>query len=62
MIDYDFINKNFGAPLNTVNIPHIPLKLKKWHVVLGVCVVGLAAFGGYKLYENYIKDSKKYDE
>jgi hypothetical protein len=58
MIDYDFINKNFGAPLNTVNKPHIPFKLKKWHVVLGICVIGLAAYGGKQLINRYFRDSK----
>ena len=59
MLDYNNINKLFGAPLNTVARPSIPFRIKKWHLALGLGIIALASYGGYKLYQNYIKDSKK---
>jgi hypothetical protein len=59
MLDYNNINKLFGAPLNTVARPTVPFKIQKWHIVLGLGILALASYGGYKIYESLKKEPKK---
>jgi hypothetical protein len=57
MNTYQEIDALFGAPLNTVIKPHIPFKIKTWHIVGGIIVLGLASYGGYKVYNQLFNDS-----
>ena len=59
-LNYTKIDELFGAPLDTVGIPHVPFKLKTWHVVGGLLVTGLAIYGGYCVYKNL--EEKLYPE
>lgn len=59
MLDYNDINRLFGAPLNTVVRPIVPFKIQKWHIILGIGVIALASYGGYKVYESLKKAPKK---
>ena len=59
MLDYNNINKLFGAPLNTVARPTVPFKIQKWHIIVGLGVLALASYGGYKLYKSLNRGSKK---
>ena len=44
---YATIDKLFGAPLSAVPVPHVPFKLKGWHIVAGSAVGVFAAYGVY---------------
>jgi len=54
MINYTQINELFGAPLNTVPKPTVPFKLKTWHVVGGVLIVAVFAYGAYAIRRDFI--------
>ncbi len=45
MLNYNSINEIFGAPLNTVGRPHVPFKIKTWHIVGGIIIAYLAYQG-----------------
>jgi hypothetical protein len=47
MVDYQKITELFGAPLDSVPKPHTTFKLKSWHVVTGVIVLGFMSYGLY---------------
>ena len=49
---YPEILKLFGAPLSQVPKPHVPFKLKTWHVIAGAAIVGLTLYGGATLFKN----------
>ncbi len=62
MVDYQKITELFGAPLDTVPKPHTTFKLKSWHVLTGVIVLGFMSYGIYavhrdikKSFENRVK-------
>ena len=55
MLNYQQIEELFGAPLNSVPKPQVPFKLKTWHVVGGLIVIGLCAYGGYALHRDIKK-------
>ena len=54
MIKYKEIIKEYGTPLNHLNRPYQPFKLKTVHYVVGGVIVGLAVYGAYRI----IKDIK----
>jgi hypothetical protein len=61
MYNYQQIDALFGAPLNTVPTPRVPYKLKTWHVVGGVIVLGVLAYGAYALHRDFIlKEGPKF--
>jgi hypothetical protein len=57
MLNYQEVDALFGAPLNTVPKPQVPFKLKTWHIVGGIVVIGLVSYGLYSLYQDYIADN-----
>jgi len=62
MYNYQQIDALFGAPLNTVPKPNLPYKLKTWHVVGGIIVLGVLAYGTYALHRDFIlKEGPKFE-
>ncbi len=61
MLDYNNIEKLFGAPLNSVARPTVPFKIQMWHIIVGLGVLALATYGSYKIYESSKKEPKKDD-
>ena len=57
MQDYGKIQELFGSPLNTVPKPHVPFKLKPWHVIGGI-VLGYVIYRGVKVIFN--EDLKRF--
>lgn len=55
MYNYQQIDALFGAPLNTVPKPQVPFKLKTWHVVGGIVLISLCAYGAYAFHRDYIQ-------
>lgn len=63
MYNYQQIDALFGAPLNTVPTPKVPFKLKTWHVVGGVLVIAVFAYGAYSLHRDFIlKEGPKFKD
>jgi hypothetical protein len=50
--------KNYGTPISHLNKPHQPFKLRTWHVLTGLAVIGLAGYGAYRLFAG-VKDNFK---
>lgn len=57
MLDYNKIEELFGAPLNTVQKPQIPFRLKTWHVVVASVTVFVLYKGIQKINEDYFVNS-----
>ncbi len=55
MIDYNKINEIFGAPLNVVNRPNVPVKIQGWQIAVGIGIIALATYGAYHIYRNNFK-------
>jgi hypothetical protein len=55
MLDYSKINEIFGAPLNVVNRPNVPVKIQGWQIAVGIGIVALATYGAYQIYVNNLK-------
>lgn len=51
---YATIDKLFGAPLSAVPVPHVPFKLKGWHIVVGITVTAFAVYGLYCAQRNVL--------
>ena len=58
MYNYDQINELFGTPLDVLQKPVTPFKVKNWHIVAGVIVLGLSAYGLHQLYKNHLSENK----
>lgn len=58
MYKYQKIEELFGVPLNTVAKPYVPFKLKGWHLVGGLVILGLATYGAICIYDKFIEDKK----
>ena len=58
MITYPEIIANYGTPIAHLNKPHQPFKLRTWHVLTGLAVIGLAGYGAYCLFGD-VKDTFK---
>jgi hypothetical protein len=48
-IDFE---KTFGKPLNEIKTNSHQFLLKKSHIIIGVIIFGLSAYGGYSLYKD----------
>lgn len=46
-LNYIEIDEFFRVPLSMVPKPHVPFKLKRWHIIGGITLLGFAAYGVY---------------
>lgn len=53
---YTEIQKLFGTPLMQIPLPNAPFKMKTWQLIAGATILGLAAYGGYCLYNRFTED------
>jgi hypothetical protein len=58
MYNYDQINELFGTPLDVVQKPVTPFKVKTWHIVGGIIVLGLCSYGLHQFYKNHLSANK----
>ncbi len=58
---YPEILKLFGTPLSGVPKPKVPFKLKGWHIVVGLTVLGFAGYGFYCAVDNARKGNMRAD-
>ena len=63
MVNYQQITELYGSPLNTVPKPNVPFKLKTWHVIGGIVVLSILAYGTYAFHRDFIlKDGPKFND
>jgi len=55
MMNYQQIEKLFGAPLNGVLKPHVPFQMQTWHYVVGGIGLVLIGYGAYAMYRDMQK-------
>jgi hypothetical protein len=58
-MDYNEITKLFGQPLGSVPKPHVPFKLKVWHLAIGSIILGLTVYGAVKVFESINNENDK---